>query len=531
MSGGCGGRVKMKSRFISLLLALVFVAATAIGFVVVNEKVLNDKVRIAVLSDLHIVADSYYTDKETFYEYADTEKTIHLSEATAKTMVDEIIAQRNIKYVFVTGDITEDGYEKSHKAAANIFKRLRDKNIKVFIINGNHDTPKTQSEIPVVPDAAQFRKIYWECGYKDAVAIDDKSLSYAADIDKQFRLIAIDNDNYYQTDMRQYKEEISHDLIGWVIEQLEQCKKDGKTPIAIAHKPFVNHFGPIGNIVSKTKIAPSFETLARALADNGCHYIFTGHLHNQDTACITSDQGNKLYDIETASAVYLPSAYRFVTITQKEVIIKSKFLDHLNMDYASEYLTDSDYNKIKADYPQYCLEHFKKSIQKAVTATLNPQELEELFGSFSLDNETFNLINENVINPLLNLPIYGESNSLEKLVIDNGGQPLPPTKYKDIYDLASYFVFEVVRGDENVSSSSPEVTLLKNYLYALFHYFESIENEIAAAYPDQNLDIDSQKLFKEGKLEMIESGVYSFIFNLIKDSLPSPIRNLDLSTP
>lgn len=29
---------------------------------------------------------------------------------------------------------------------------------------------------------------------------------------------------------------------------------------------------------------------------------------------------------------------------------------------------------------------------------------------------------------------------------------------------------------------------------------------------------------------MIESGVYSFIFNLIKDSLPSPIRNLDLST-
>ena len=173
-------------------------------------------------------------------------------------------------------------------------------------------------------------------------------------------------------------------------------------------------------------------------------------------------------------------------------------------------------------------EHFK-SIQKAVTANFNPQELEELFGSFSLDNETFNLINENVINPLLNLPIYGESNSLEKLVIDNGGQPLPPTKYKDIYDLASYFVFEVVRGDENVSSSSPEVTLLKNYLYALFHYFESIENEIAAAYPDQNLDIDSQKLFKEGKLEMIESGVYSFIFNLIKDSLPSPIRNLDLS--
>ena len=45
-------------------------------------------------------------------------------------------------------------------------------------------------------------------------------------------------------------------------------------------------------------------------------YVFTGHMHANDIASITTENGNTLYDIETGSVVTYPSPARSVTITR-----------------------------------------------------------------------------------------------------------------------------------------------------------------------------------------------------------------------
>ena len=45
-------------------------------------------------------------------------------------------------------------------------------------------------------------------------------------------------------------------------------------------------------------------------------YIFTGHMHANDIAAVTTEAGNTLYDIETGSVVTYPSPARSVTLTR-----------------------------------------------------------------------------------------------------------------------------------------------------------------------------------------------------------------------
>lgn len=59
------------------------------------------------------------------------------------------------------------------------------------------------------------------------------------------------------------------------------------------------------------------EALANILeTDAGMDYIFTGHMHANDIAAVTTEAGNTLYDIETGSVVTYPSPARSVTLTR-----------------------------------------------------------------------------------------------------------------------------------------------------------------------------------------------------------------------
>ena len=59
-----------------------------------------------------------------------------------------------------------------------------------------------------------------------------------------------------------------------------------------------------------------YERLSQVYADAGMQYIFTGHMHANDIATVTTEAGNTLYDIETGSVVTYPSPMRFVTLTR-----------------------------------------------------------------------------------------------------------------------------------------------------------------------------------------------------------------------
>ena len=50
------------------------------------------------------------------------------------------------------------------------------------------------------------------------------------------------------------------------------------------------------------------------LADAGVSAVFTGHMHANDIASITTEAGNTLFDIETCATVTYPGDIRFATL-------------------------------------------------------------------------------------------------------------------------------------------------------------------------------------------------------------------------
>jgi hypothetical protein len=60
------------------------------------------------------------------------------------------------------------------------------------------------------------------------------------------------------------------------------------------------------------------------LADNGVHLVFTGHMHNQSINTVTTEKGNRFYDVCTGSLIGYPAFIRYVTVfDEKTVGIKS----------------------------------------------------------------------------------------------------------------------------------------------------------------------------------------------------------------
>lgn len=85
--------------------------------------------------------------------------------------------------------------------------------------------------------------------------------------------------------------------------------------IGLQHHGMVPHFSMEPDLLPMY-LVNDYERLAQVYADAGMDYIFTGHMHANDIAAVTTEAGNTLYDIETGSVVTYPSPARSVTLTR-----------------------------------------------------------------------------------------------------------------------------------------------------------------------------------------------------------------------
>ena len=118
--------------------------------------------------------------------------------------------------------------------------------IEVYVTHGNHDilNPKAvgfdgANEVPTDHiTEAQYKEMYAEFGYGQAVAQDSNSLSYAVDLDEDTRLIVMDsvlydtniNDNYPKTEGA-----IDQERMDWILAQIADAKTEGKKILGMTH--------------------------------------------------------------------------------------------------------------------------------------------------------------------------------------------------------------------------------------------------------------------------------------------------------
>ena len=282
----------------------------------------------------YLIADPHYFASElgcSGEEYEDfmhyEQKCFAETESINKSVFSWLEKADEADTVLICGDLIFNGEKKSHEGFLKLLYDLKAKGKKIYVVTADHDFKWEQWGTFAFGENGRYNPehttrdeligLYSDFGFGDAIAIDEKHLSYVAQLSEGVRLLAIncdlkENGKYY----------FFPEQLDWIKEQAEKAKADGQMMFAMCHYPILPG-QPLFSIISQMIIRDAKE-FATFLADIGVNLIFTGHMHNQSINLLTTEKGNKLYDVTTGSIIADPAVIRHVTIKNENTVeIKS----------------------------------------------------------------------------------------------------------------------------------------------------------------------------------------------------------------
>ena len=303
----------------------------------------EESLKIASLSDTHYLSPDMIKDTADFTKHLNSDRKMFAESDAFLTGLLDTIKEDDPDVLLISGDLTKDGEKEAHEdLAAKLlkFKNEEMPNLHIYITPGNHDLNNSNAMNFNTPDGVavpagrttqqDYREIYADLTYNDETVIaqfqpaegkQGGGLSYVARPKDGFTIVSIDSARYSadntdsKTDEHETSGAIGKDLEKWVVEQIAAAKERGDTVIGLQHHGLISHFSMEPEILPMY-LVNDYERLSQVFADAGMQYVFTGHMHANDIASMTTQQGNTLYDIETGSVVTYPSPARTVTITR-----------------------------------------------------------------------------------------------------------------------------------------------------------------------------------------------------------------------
>ena len=412
-----------------ILFSAISSAAVAIDF---GKNKITASMDFVTISDLHFYPESLMSDSKAWKDYCNSNvKMFPESETMIRTAIETALTRNpNLKYILIPGDLTKDGEYKSHTALASILTQYeKDYGIEFIVTTGNHDinqlysssfaSGKEEKEPALQYD--QFAEVYKDLGYDLAIeryaengtAITN-GLSYAADLmdsdgNYSYRLIVIDSCRYGFKPEDAYKDtggEVTPELMAWVKKLAADAYKNGKTPMVMLHHNLAAHMETEPSITSNFPL-DNYMDVAEAFASWGIHFAFSGHLHMDSIACVTNDDGETLYDIQTASVIDYPCTYREMSIKtykngESDIDIDSVafddsvaftyngktyekgtfYLEVFHSSYGGKYTEEG-----KADADEFLLAIVRNTISKYIVSIQEAGSIGEFLKTMNLDLE------------------------------------------------------------------------------------------------------------------------------------------------
>ena len=357
------------------------------------------------------------------------------------------------KYLFIPGDLCENHLEDHVALAKKLRAFQKSSGIRVFVLPGNHDIRAVES--PDQFDLADFLEIYASFGYDNALARREGDASYTAELDGEYRLLAIDGCVYGSNDSL-----VTPELFAWIEAQALAAREDCKKLIAMTHFNVLEHY-LIEGFADGSLCIDGHRRLAAALADWGVKYVFTGHGHANDIAYTQTRAGNRLFDIETGSLITYPLAWREVSFSDAEVRFEAKYLEKIDISLLPDGFSKAQINAMKADFPKYSFDFFTAGFRSY--AYQIPQITRRLARNLKIPEGTagYEAIRKmfDALMDAANTPMYGEAGSVEAIA-KKGGVTITPGGYADPLALAGVIYAGHFAGNENYPVNSPEVRLL-----------------------------------------------------------------------
>ena len=316
------------------------------------------------------VTDVHYYSKRNFacdwrtFPQPNTQICILKCEEAFKKALEIILADEDTSTVIITGDLTNYGEKYSHEEVRDLLKDFVEKGGNPFVYTDNHDYPyfpglafdENGNEVQTehLPEEV-VKEMYNPFGRDKAFDTYDDGITYIAEILPGLYHIAMGYD--FINPQEHKSPEFSDELMAWVKSHIEKAKEKGAMVICSTHRPIVAP-SPAYAIVGKGHSFPDGEKRIKELADMGVKLFFSGHSHIQCMKEVTSDNGNKIYSVQTSCLAAFPPKMRKITIDTEKGTADIQTID---IDLPDLGMTFTEYSKkgflgIIEDIP-YNMEH------------------------------------------------------------------------------------------------------------------------------------------------------------------------------
>jgi len=276
-----------------------------------------------VISDDHVIAPSLHDNGKSFTEYAgnDAGADLKYSATIFKAFIAKALKTKP-DVVIVSGDITNNGEKASHEYVAKQLRRLTVKNIRVYVVPGNHDLNNpiarrfkgnhqysTEATSPT-----QFKKIYKDAGYGENSQHDPNSLSYLVKPGKHTWFLML-NSAIYKSNYRQGSSTVGGGLtdgtLQWIAKIGREAKKQHAVLIPVLHHNTMDH-----TVIHQDYTIGYAEQVQSVFAKAGIKLSLSGHIHAQSIASKTVN-GNSLTDIASGTLILGSHYYGTLKINQQ----------------------------------------------------------------------------------------------------------------------------------------------------------------------------------------------------------------------
>lgn len=463
----------VKSAVSAVLAALILLVPLAVG-----ASGADGKLKVFVASDLHYccaeengsLADSSDgIPGSELYGHTNIQGQMTFeSEAILMAMLKDLSAS-DADILLIPGDINCGENFDSARRIADIFRAFeRETGKRIFVVPGNHDIESESGGDPLTID--DFKQIFADFGFSEALAADTDSCSYAAELESGYRLLAIDSCIYGEDGG-----DIDDGVYEFISAQVQRAREDGVRLVAMMHHALLAHF-PLQSVIGGSLVVDNSRDIANQFADWGIKYIFTGHFHANDIAEAVSAKGNRIYDIMTGSLITSPNAYRYVEFGADKTVVTSRFVTEIDTRYLQSGYSPAQLALLENDFPAFARGYFEAGVERWIRQYIGtPRKVAKLFNVES-DTPAYDFL-ASIMAPAgeaLTLPLYSDpsapdSPSLEAIAAEAGAE-FPHTDYTSFPDLAAQIIGNLFTGDEKLSVASPETWLLITSLKAAISY-------------------------------------------------------------
>lgn len=579
--------MKKFTRFLALVLSLVLLLAlfaacnkddeqpaaepTAAEKAIAAAAAEPTELEVAFVTDTHLMS---VTGEIVNYENAGfvkreitSQKLNFMSEALMKQLVDDVIAS-GVKILLVGGDVTETSAIVAHETVNAEFARLEAAGVNVWVVPGNHDVARESNacyryeasgavKIDGISETTKlnFANYYTDFGYSGTNRMAD-SLNYSVELNGKYTLIALDNNSpTFLTNELEAQ--------NWAVAQVQTAVEAGKTPILMLHQPLEEIFSGLYNTLglslsgSFTKGCTSFAT---RLAAAGLRYTLTGHVHSNAVTKVAYDADGdssngkeaEILQVMGMNTTSYGGGFRIVRFTENYVEATYHPITAIKEEHLASYLSAEDKAAVLADWSAFSLAGTKADLTVKLGTYLSlikgylsqyvlGTEFDDLSATMQTKVTTFS---DNVVG-ILSAPYYEEDAkngemSVERLLKNYGlaDGVLPETSYSSILDVATTLVnLSYASGEEEFKLGSPEITLIKYGVYAVFAALG--EYDLFGLMKDAGMSVTNAdstavltQLVTTGNVNLLSSSILGDILSIdALDSIDNALIAGLLSTP